>query len=161
MVSVTGKLIFMTTQRYDPPFSKVGKRFLGILSVELDGVRARNWNAQRVIVFQSVILQHAQVVNNSAQIWNHILFWLDLWNCGSFDKLVKDTYNFAMGYLVKACRSQTTEERHRTFSNLLLKGGFHEAVRFVCYREKGVFFQPNELAGYRTVTINKIVASVL
>ena len=66
-----------------------------------------------------------------------------------------------MGYLVKACRSQITEERHKTFSNLLLKGKFHEAVRFVCYREKGVFFQPNELAGYSTVTINKIVASVL
>ena len=74
MVSVTGKIIFMTTQRYDAPSSKVGKRFVGILSVELDRVRARKWNADWVIFFQSVILQRAQGVNNSAQIRNHILF---------------------------------------------------------------------------------------
>ena len=41
----------MPTQRYDAPSGKVGKRFVGILSVELDGVRARKWNAERVIIF--------------------------------------------------------------------------------------------------------------
>ena len=39
-----------------------------ILSVELDRVRARNWNAERVIIIQSLILERAQVVNNSAQM---------------------------------------------------------------------------------------------
>ena len=28
-----------------------------------------------------------------AQIWKRIFFRLDLWNCGAFDELVKDTYN--------------------------------------------------------------------
>ena len=64
----------MMTQRYDIPSGKVGKRFVGILYVELDGVCARNWNAERVIVFQSIILQRAQGVNNPAQIWKRILF---------------------------------------------------------------------------------------
>ena len=62
----------MPTQRYDAPYGKAGKRFVGILSVELDGVRARKWNAERVIVFQSVILQRAQGVNNSTQIRKRI-----------------------------------------------------------------------------------------
>ena len=58
----------MPNQRYDAPFGKVGERFLGILSVELDGVRARKWNAKREIVLQSVILKHAKGIINSAQI---------------------------------------------------------------------------------------------
>ena len=53
------KLVCMPTQCYDAPSGKVGKIFVVILSVELDGVCARKWNAERVIVFQSVILQRA------------------------------------------------------------------------------------------------------
>ena len=41
----------MPAQRYDVPSRKVGKIFVGILSVELYGVRARKWNAERVIEF--------------------------------------------------------------------------------------------------------------
>ena len=36
MEITVGKLICMPTQRYDAPSGKVGKRFVGILSVELD-----------------------------------------------------------------------------------------------------------------------------
>ena len=35
---------------------------MDILFVELDGVHARKWNSERVIVFQYIILQHAQGV---------------------------------------------------------------------------------------------------
>ena len=68
------KLVCMPTQRYNTPSRKVGRRFFVILSVEIDGVRARKWNLERVIVFQSVILQHAQGVNNYAHISKRILF---------------------------------------------------------------------------------------
>ena len=51
-----------------------------------------------------------------------------------FDELVKDTYNYGMGYLGKARGNQTEEQRHRTFSNLVLKGKFREAIRFICDR---------------------------
>ena len=68
------KLVCMPTQRYDAPSRKVGKIFVGILSVELDGVRARKWNDDRVIVFQSIILQRAQGINNYAQIRKRVLF---------------------------------------------------------------------------------------
>ena len=160
MASALEKLVCMPTQRYDAPSGKFGKIFVGFLSVELDRVSARKWNAERVIVFQSVILQRAQGVNNSAQIRKRVLFQLDLWNLQAFDKLVKDTYNSAMGYLGKACGSQTAEERHRTFSNLVLKGKFSEAVQFVCDREKGVVLQPYELAEDCTGTINETITSV-
>ena len=63
-----GKLACMPTKRYDVPSGKVGRIFVGTLSVELDGLQDWNWNYKRVIVFQSVILEHAQRVNNSKNI---------------------------------------------------------------------------------------------
>ena len=76
----------MPTQRYDAPSGNVGKRFVGFLFVELDKFRTRKWNAERVVVFQSVILQRAQGVNNSAQIGKRILFRIDLWDRWAFEK---------------------------------------------------------------------------
>ena len=99
----------MTTQCYNAPSGEVRKRFVVILYVELEGFRARKWNAEKVAVFQSVILQHAQGVNNSAQISKRILFWVNFWNRGAFDEIVKDTYNSAMGYLGKSHGNQTEE----------------------------------------------------
>ena len=128
------KIVCMPTQRYNVPSGKVGKRFFGILSIEIDGVCARKWNSERVTVFQSVILQHTQGVNNPTQICKLILFGLDGWNCGTLGKLVKDNYNLDMGYLVKDCGIQMEEQRHRTFSNLALKGKLHKVVQFVCDR---------------------------
>ena len=72
------------------------KIFDGITSLELDGVRARKWNVEIVIVFQSVILQRSQGINNSEQTCKHIFFRLDCWNCGAFEELLKDTYNSDM-----------------------------------------------------------------
>ena len=72
MASTVGKLVRMPTQLYDAPSGKVRKRFVVILSVELDGVHSRNWNAEKVIVSHSVILKCAEDVNNSAQICKRI-----------------------------------------------------------------------------------------
>ena len=151
----------MPTQCYDAPSGKVGKIFVGILSVELDRVYTRKWIVERVIVFQSVILQRNQGVNTSLQICKHVLFQLSFWNRGAFDELVKDTYNYAMGYLGKDRRNQEEEQHHKTFSNLVLKGKLCKAVRLVCDREKGGVLQPDELAEDCTGTINETVTSVL
>ena len=45
------QLVCLPTQRYDAPYGKVGNIFVGIFSVELDGVCARQWNTERVIFF--------------------------------------------------------------------------------------------------------------
>ena len=74
----------MLTQLYDVPSGEFGRRSVKILSVELDGVRNRKCNSERVIVFQSVILQCAQGVNNSKHICVRILFRLNFWDFEAF-----------------------------------------------------------------------------
>ena len=75
---VSGKLGGKNRLYSDPTLRRtvweIWEGILGILSVELDGFLARKWNLERVIVFQSVILQRAQSVNNPAQIFKGILF---------------------------------------------------------------------------------------
>ena len=53
------------------------------------------------------------------------------------------------------------EERHCTFSNLVLKGKLWEALQFVCEIEKGGVLQPDELATHCMGKINKTVILVL
>ena len=106
--------------------------------------------------FQSVILQRAQGINNSTQIFKGILFRLDFWN----RELLKNTYNSAMRYLRKACANQTEEQHHRTFSKLVLKGKSRKSVQFVCDGEKRRVLQPYELAEDRTGMINETVILV-
>ena len=122
----------MPAQFYDAPSRKVGKIFVGIVSVELDRVSARKWNLDRVVVFQSVIIQRVQGANNSAQIRKCILFRLDFWNRGAFDELMKVTYNLAVGYLVKARGIQKEVQHHQRLWNLKLKVKLREAVQLVC-----------------------------
>ena len=133
----------MPTQYYDVPSRKVRRRFFGILYVQLDEVRARKWNSESMITFQSVILKHDQDVNNPRNICTFILLRLDSWNYGAFDKLVKDTFNTATGCLEKSRGMiQTKEQRHRTFLIIVLKRKLREAVQFFCEREKGGVLQP-------------------
>ena len=68
MASMVKKIVCMLNQCYDTPSCKFGKRFVGIMYVELDRVHARKCNAERVIVFQSVMFQRAKGGNNSAKI---------------------------------------------------------------------------------------------
>ena len=80
MASAVEKLVCMPTQCYDAPSGKFRNIFVGILSIELDGVCDRKCNAERMIVFQSVILQREQGVKNYAKIGKRILFQINFWN---------------------------------------------------------------------------------
>ena len=51
------KLVFFT-QCYGVPSGRAGKTFVSNLAVELNDVRGWKCNAERVIVFQTVILQY-------------------------------------------------------------------------------------------------------
>ena len=71
-----GKIVCMPTQRYNASSGKVRKIFVGILSVELDGFRARKWNAERVIVFNLTSNAHKALTSprkfESAYCFNSI-----------------------------------------------------------------------------------------
>ena len=78
-------------RRYDAPSGKVGRRFVGTLGAEMQGVRDRRWNSERFIIFQTVILQQARHVTASHAIRRRIEKRLDAWGASKHAMLVGDT----------------------------------------------------------------------
>ena len=65
-------LAVMPSRRYDVPSGKVGRRFVGTFGAEIQGVRDRQWNSERFMFFQTVILQRACHVTASHAILRQI-----------------------------------------------------------------------------------------
>jgi hypothetical protein len=50
-------LVVSQSSNYHVPKGKVGKRFLNLLTTELTGIRKCQWNPEKFLVFQLVMLQ--------------------------------------------------------------------------------------------------------
>ena len=155
------KSIFLPTQRYEVPSVQMGKRFVDNLAVDLDIIRNRHWNTERVIVFQSVILYPDCLVSSTRNICDQITSCFYLWNKVVYDKLVQYYYGVVEAFLGHKRGTQTQEQHYCTFSDLILRGKFCESVRFICERETGVIFLPNKQASDSPVFMDKTVAGVL
>ena len=57
--------------------------------------------------------------------------------------------------------NQNAEQRHHTFSNLVLCGKLSKAVRFFCVRETGVVWLPEELVTDKTGIMEGTAETVL
>ena len=93
------KLAFMPARWYDALSGRVGRRFVHALAVELIGFRQHRWNAERFIIFQTVILQRALNVIKSCEIRRRIDRRLDAWEAGEHEMLAEDTVRTCTQYL--------------------------------------------------------------
>ena len=56
------------TQCYGVTSGQVSKRSVSKINAELDGMRGQKWNAERAIIFQTVILQCVHLVTGAKYI---------------------------------------------------------------------------------------------
>jgi hypothetical protein len=139
------KLIALPSQGYDVPSGAVGKRFVNILVLELEGIRRRQWNSERFLVFQMVVLQRSKEVSGAANIRRRITTRLDAWEASKHDMLVQDAERTALAQLARVRGTETPEQRAKTFARLVLQGKLRTAVRWVTDREKGGVLFPDDL----------------
>ena len=92
----------MPSRRYDAPSRKFGRKFVKTLGGELHGVRNRQWNLERFIVFHTVILQLNQHVTAPNTIQRWIGEQLDDCEDGKYGMLVEDTLRICAQYLTVA-----------------------------------------------------------
>ena len=104
--------------------------------MELDRIWNYQWNAERVVIFQTVLFQRVSGVFGSRNIHDQIDSLLDLYNKGSYNELVQDCHRAAEEDLGGKRGTQTQEQRHRTFSNPFLNK-LSEAVHFICEQDTG------------------------
>ena len=92
------KLVYFLTQLYAITSSQVRERFVSTLAAELEVRRGQKWNAEQVIVFQTVILQRVHIITGAKNICTIINIRLNLWNSREFDELVIESYAASTGY---------------------------------------------------------------
>ena len=117
--------------------------------------------AEHVIFYQMVVFQLSWLVTGAKNICAHIDAWLRLWNQSLFDELITGYYAEAKSYLTRGHGYQNTEQRHCTFSNIVLLGKLRKAIWFVCKQDMCRVLLPNERTSYISEPANEIIVTFL
>ncbi|WP_288991947.1 hypothetical protein [uncultured Marinobacter sp.] len=133
----------LPTTHYSVPKGRVGRRFVGLLAKEFDGVRARTWNSERPLVFVAAVLQTAPGVKRARDIRRRIMHRLDLWYQGKFSALVEDTETEVLSRH-GSHPVQDNESKARAFNSKVLSGRLRAAVRNLTNRDQGGVLQPDD-----------------
>jgi hypothetical protein len=131
------KLVTLPPQRYDVPSGPIGRRFVRLLTKELEGIKSRKWNSEKFLVYQMVILQRSKEVSGAGSIKRRLSKRMDAWEAGKLSMLVQDTEQTALAQLAKAQGTLTPEQRAKVYARLVLQGKLRAAVRWITEREKG------------------------
>ena len=107
-------------------------------------MRERQWNSERFIVFQTVILQQAGHVTASHAIRRRIGKRLDAWEDGKYGMLVEDILRTCEQYITFSCREELVEHRAQTYHSMVLRGKVRTVVRWITERETGGALQLGE-----------------
>ena len=88
--------------------------------------------------FLDSYFQRVSEVSISRNIRDRIDSRHELWKKCAYNKLVHDSHRVTEEALGNKHRKQTQEQRHRTFSSLVLRGKLRKSICFICNR--GTFF---------------------
>ena len=66
------EVVKLPPQRYDVPTGRIGRLSVSAVAFELEGVVKRQWNSEKFIVFQAVILQRFVDVTRAQDIRRRI-----------------------------------------------------------------------------------------
>ena len=146
-------------QRYDVPSGKVGRLFISALTRELNGVIERSWNAEKFIVFSSVILQRSPDAKRARDIRRRIENRLEAWAQNKFDMLVQDTVRTSKSLISRKKRGMSEEQVSKTYTRLVLQGKLRSAVRFVTERDQGGLLDGDDIDVKSGLPVHQVLES--
>jgi hypothetical protein len=145
---------------YNIPKGPTGKRFLGLMTKELLGIRDRKWNSERFLVFMIVTLQKKPLVSRTRDIKKRLEWRMDAWLKNQYMMLVQDTENTLERMLsTKKQGMATLEQRAKTFHQKVLKGDLRGAVRYITDREMGGILLPDDKCSKTGLPVSDVLDS--
>ena len=126
------------------PNRRVGSCFVHALATKLTGVRKCRWNAERFVIFQTVILQCAWHTTKLYEIQKWIDRRLDAWEAGDHEMLVGDTARTCAQYLSTRKGEDSLKNRAKIYHSLVLRVKLRSAVIWATNRQKGGVFHPGD-----------------
>jgi hypothetical protein len=126
------------------PRGQCGRRYIDILTNEVNMLSAGTVSSERIIVFSSVILQKEKSANKTQDIMRLLNRRMDMWDESKFDLLVQEA--------TRCDRSLHKRHRHKShhnhtesvFTRLMFQGRVGAAVRWLTNRSKGSVLHPND-----------------
>ena len=116
------KAVQLSFRRYHLPNGNVGRKFVKMLTNEINLVAEERSNSKRLIVFQVLILQLEMLVSKSSEVRCLIVRQLKMWEDGFFDTLMHDAErcyrSFGNGRDSKR-REQAFEHTEKVFHRLI------------------------------------------
>jgi hypothetical protein len=126
-----------------------GKKFINMFANELAGVRTRDWNSERAMLFAPVILNRKSGVVKASDITKTISLRLQLWEAGRFTELVNETVCEARSGVAgrNPCEwgnDEVSESVAAAYNSMVLDGKIRGAVRFATSRGLGGPKRPDD-----------------
>ena len=136
-------LVTYNASCYHLPSNSIGKDFISVLTGLCNGIRTRQHNSEKFLVFPLVVLQRSLSITKSPDIKKRIAHRLALWKAGKYQLLVQETPKDLQN-LQRIHRGNTTQaQRLQTYNRLLLQGELRRAIRFISDRDQATIYDPD------------------
>jgi len=83
-------IVYHSGNHYVLPGGPTGRRFVDLLTEEIQHLAVGNFPSEHVLIFSSVMLQHDQMVHKGADIYRLLDRRIGQWHDGHFDLLVQE-----------------------------------------------------------------------
>lgn len=131
------RAVSISPNRYKVPQRQVGRKFLGALVREFQGVRSREWNSERPLVSVVVVLQRAHGVTQSKEIRALLLARMKMWDERRELSLLGDMEAEACLRASFDRPKADDEQKFRAYNNRVLSGNLQAACRTLTNRNGG------------------------
>ena len=135
-------------RRYDLPGGNIGRRFVDILTKEVELLASLKECSERLVVFQFVILQKEVLVTKTADVRRLISKRLEMWAEGSYGALFSEAVRASQSHGKRLARSSTPREHDHTirvFHRLIIQGKLRSAVRWITDRDQNGLLSASDM----------------
>ena len=131
----------LSGNHYFLPKGQCGRRYIALLTEEIDFLSRGVYPSERIIVLCSVILERDKFVRSTCDIVRNLNRRMELWSKNNFDLLVQEACRCDSSLQSRRRHSEHTE---RVFTRLMLLGKTRAAMRWLTERSKGRTLFPSD-----------------
>ncbi|CAA9994685.1 unnamed protein product, partial [Nesidiocoris tenuis] len=138
------KAMTLQGRQYDLPQGAVGRRFVTLLTEEIQGVVTGMHMSEKIFVFCATVLQREKHVNSGNDVRRVLTKRMDLWRESKFDEVLQEAIRCERQLKKYQKSYEDIDHSARVFTRLITKGKLRDGTRLITNRSGGGVLQPND-----------------
>ena len=131
-------VIHLSGSHYSLPRGPVGRRYVTLLTEEIQHLTQKLYSSERLIVFSSVILQRNKIVKKTRDIKDTLERRLSLWCDEKYDILVQEAVRCDHPFQrIRQGKPKSDDHITKVFSRLMLQGKVRAAMHWLSGESRG------------------------